>query len=217
VSGERDTAVRRARPFELHAAVGCPQPAELAFSLAWELGEFDVDRTERTLWTLAANLTSMSGAKAHLRALGRLVSAGTLQARQGGGPECLLIDRVLERGAGHPLVVAILLCELARRAGVPAGIVGNERGHFVAHQRLTEALVLDPMSGALVDAGDLGVLRWHCGHQIAAELLDAIEQRYERSGDLTNALRVARMRCALPFEETSVAEAGLRRLTARLN
>lgn len=220
MSGERETAVRRASPvapFHVHAAVTCPPPAELAFSLAWELAEFDVDRAERTLWSLARGLSDVTGPTAQLRALGRLVSTGTLRPRETGGPESLLIDRVLERGCGHPLVIAIVLVELARRAAVPAAIIAGERGCFVAHQRLTQPLVLDPASGALVDAGRLGVLTWRCGHQIAAELLNGIEHRYERNGDLTRALQVARMRCALPFDDLSAAEADVRRLGARLN
>ena len=70
-----------------------------------------------------------------------------LCARRDGGPRELLIDRALERGHGHPLLVAILLAEIGRRAGLPVGIVAGERGHFVAHQRLTEPLVLDPATG----------------------------------------------------------------------
>ena len=49
-SSDRDAAVRRpvaALPFRLHASVTCPPPAELALSLAWELGDLDGDRVER--------------------------------------------------------------------------------------------------------------------------------------------------------------------------
>jgi hypothetical protein len=48
-SSDRDTVVRRpaALPFRLHASVTCPPPAELALSLAWELGDLDADRVER--------------------------------------------------------------------------------------------------------------------------------------------------------------------------
>jgi hypothetical protein len=56
-SSDRDTAVRRpvtALPFRLHASVTCPPPADLAISLAWELGELDADRVERSLMTLGA-------------------------------------------------------------------------------------------------------------------------------------------------------------------
>ena len=48
----------------------------------------------------------------------------------------------------------------------------------------------------------LGVLQWRCGHQVAAELLDELQPRYERIGDLARALHVARMRTTLPFEDT---------------
>ena len=110
-----------------------------------------------------------------------------------------------------------MLTELGRRAGLPVGIIAGERGHFVAHQRLTEPLVLDPATGHLLDAGDLGTLRWQCGHQVAASLLDLLQPRYERVGDFTRALQVARLRCTLPFEDSGDAEQRLRRLTARLN
>ena len=54
-SSDRDTAVRRsALPFRLHASVTCPPPAELAASLAWELGDVDVERVERALTALTA-------------------------------------------------------------------------------------------------------------------------------------------------------------------
>jgi hypothetical protein len=77
--------------------------------------------------------------------------------------------------------------------------------------------VLDPRTGRLSDADALGVLRWQCGHQVAAELLDLLQPRYERTGDLTRALHVARLRTTLPFEDTSEAEQRLRRVTSLLN
>ncbi|MBE2314563.1 hypothetical protein DVA67_001135 [Solirubrobacter sp. CPCC 204708] len=152
-------------------------------------------------------------AEDQLRALGE----APLRAVRGEGPDALLLDRVLERGHGHPILVAVVLAELGRRAGLPVGIVAGTAGHFVAHQRLTEALVLDPATGRLVDADDLGLLQWRCGHQVAAELLDTLQPRYERFGDLGRALHVARMRCTLPFEDTEDAELRFKQLSARLN
>ena len=221
-TSDRDTAVRRratALPFRLHASVTCPPPAELAMSLAWELGDLDADRVERALCALGAAVLAEveTDAEAQLRALGEAVTNSALSATDGGGPGELMIDRLLERGHGHPALVAIVLCEIGRRAGIPAGLVAGERGLFVAHQRLTEPLVLDPRTGRLVDANALGTLHWQCGHQIAATLLDALQPRYERDGDLARALHVARMRCTLPFEDMSDAEQRLRRITARLN
>jgi hypothetical protein len=218
-SGDRHTAVRRpatAMPFRVHASVTCPPPGELAVSLAWELGELDADRVERALCALgAAVLVEVEhDPEAQLRALAEVVACSTLSARPDGE---LLIDRVLERGHGHPVLLAIVLTELGRRAGLPVGIIAGDRGHFVAHQRLTAPLVLDPATGHLLDAGELGTLRWQCGHQVAASLLDLLQPRYERVGDFTRALQVARLRCTLPFEDSGDAEHRLRRLTARLN
>jgi hypothetical protein len=210
-SGDRETAVRRPAALRLHASISCPAPAALAASIASELSDLDAERAERAYDTLHPHVKGDAGDQ--LRALG-----GTPLATQlGGGPEALLLDRVLERGSGHPLLIAVILQELGRRAGLAVGIVAGVAGHFVAHQRLTEPLVLDPMTGRLVDADRLGVLQWRCGHQVAAELLDELQPRYERIGDLTRALHVARMRCTLPFDDTQDAEQRLTRLTARLN
>ena len=221
-SSDRDTAVRRpvtALPFRLHASVTCPPPAELALSLAWELGELDADRAERNLTALSAAILAEVETEpaAQLKALGEAVTNMALCARREGGPQELLIDKTLERGHGHPLLIAIVLQEIGRRAGLPVAIVAGEHGHFVAHQRLTEALVLDPATGHLVDADTLGTMHWQCGHQLAAELLDLLQPRYERNGDLTRAMHVAKLRVTLPFDDTTEAEQRLRRVTARLN
>jgi hypothetical protein len=222
VSSDRDTAVRgRATvvPFRLHASVTCPPPVQLATALAWELADADADRVERALCALGAAVLAEveSSPEAQLRALGEAVTNAALSPRHTGGIGELMIDRVLERGHGHPVLVAIVLTEIGRRAGLPVAIIAGERGHYVAHQRLTEPLVLDPATGRLVDADALGPMNWRCGHQIAAELLDLLQPRYERDGDLTRALKVARLRCTLPFEDMAEAEQRLRRVTARLN
>jgi hypothetical protein len=221
-SSDRDTALRRpvaALPFRLHASVTCPPPAELALSLAWELGDLDADRVERNLTALSAAILAeveTEPAK-QLEALGEAVTNTALCARRDGGPQELLIDAALERGHGHPVLIAIVLQEIGRRAGLPVAIVAGERGHFIAHQRLTEARVLDPSSGRLTDADALGTMHWQCGHQLAATLLDLLQPRYERDGDLSSALHVAKLRTTLPFDDTSEAEQRLRRVTARLN
>ena len=78
--------------------------------------------------------------------------------------------------------------------------------------------MLDPATGQLVDADDAR----HAAAGSAAtrsrpSCSTLLQPRYERNGDLTRALHVARMRCTLPFEDTSDAEQRLRSVTARLN
>ena len=155
--------------------------------------------------------------EAQLRALGEAVTNSALAARHDGGPDELLIDKALDRGHAHPVLVAIILQEIGRRAGVPVAIVAGEHGHFVAHQHLADPLVLDPATGRLTDADALGTMHWQCGHQLAAALLDLLQPRYHRDGDLTRELRVARLRVTLPFDDMRVAERGLRRVAARMN
>jgi hypothetical protein len=223
VSGsDRHTAVRRpvtALPFRLHASVTCPSPADVAMSLAWELGELDGDRVERGLIALGAAIMAEieSNPAAQLRALGEAVTSSALAARRDGGPGELLIDRALERGHAHPVLVAIILHEVARRMGLPVGIVAGEHGHYLAHQRLTEARVLDPATGHLTGADALGTMHWQCGHQLAATVLDLLQPRYERDGDLTRELQVARLRVTLPFDDMRKAEQRLSRVASRLN
>jgi hypothetical protein len=60
-------------------------------------------------------------------------------------------------------------------------------------------------------------MHWQCGHQLAAALLDLLQPRYERDGDLTRELQVARLRVTLPFDDMREAERGLRRVAARMN
>jgi hypothetical protein len=214
VSSNREV---RTKPFRLHASTMCPSHGELAASIAYELGALDPDRFERDLTALAAALPAATDPEAQLRALGEIVTSGALVPRTHGGAEELLAGEVIRRGHGHPLAVAVVLAELGRRAGFPVGIVAGHGDHFVAHPRLTAPLLLDPRTGRLVDAG--GTLTWRCGHQVAAALLDGLQPRYERVGDIERTLQVARMRCLLPFDDESVALARrrLRMAMARLN
>jgi transglutaminase superfamily protein len=210
----------RTKPFQVHASTMCPSHGELAASIAYELGELDPDRFERDLTALAAALPAESGPEAQLRALGEIVSSQALVARSYGGAEELLAGEVIRRGHGHPLALAVVLAELGRRAGMGVGIVAADARHYVGHPRLSAPLLLDPGTGALIDATRLhGTLTWRCGHQVAAALLDALQPRYERVGDVERTLRVARLRCLLPFDDDSVmmARRRLRMAAAKLN
>jgi Transglutaminase-like superfamily len=208
-------------PFRLLAAVTCPSHGELATALAWELGGLEPDRFGRDVAALEAAVAIEPGAepREQLTALGEVVACAALSARRHGGPEELLLGRVLEAGHGHPLALAVVLADLGARAGLPVGIVAGDQDHYVAHQRLAEPLLLDPETGQLVDAEPLGTLTWRCGHQVSAALLDELQPRYERAGDLARALHVARLRTTLPFDDASVesAKARLRALSSRLN
>ena len=137
--------------------------------------------------------------------------AGALRVRDGGGLDDLLIDRVVTYGVGHEAVVAVVLCELGRRAGMPVGVVGagarqsspDEQRHAVAAgsraagpRWLRRRLGTEP--------------EWRCGHQVADTLLDEVEQRCERAGDLARANRGAELRFRCRSTRTASERAGLR-------
>jgi hypothetical protein len=199
-------------PFSLNAALPCRPHAELAASLAAELGAFDEDVLEHGLAALACGSGSLVD-------LGAVVRDGALRVRVDGGLEDLLIDRVVARGRGHAATVAVVVCEIGRRAGMPVGVVGVGARHFVAHEEVTPWL-LDVADGELVDARTVRPApEWRCAHEICDALLTEAGRRCERDGDLTRALRAATLRCALPFDESAQESAAtaLRRLRARLN
>jgi len=199
-------------PFSLHAALPCRPHVEIAASLAAEMGEFDHEMLERGLAALAP-------AKVGLAALGEPVRAGALRVRDDGQVEDLLVDHVVASGRGDEAIVAVVLCELGRRAGMPLGVVGACGRHFVGHEEVTPWL-LDVATGELLDARTLGdAPEWRCGHQVANVLLNRAQERCERSGDLARALRAATLRCSLPFDEDSLEKAvdALQRVRARLN
>ena len=156
-SSDRHTAVRRpatAMPFRLHASVTCPPPGR-ARDLAGVGARRPRRRPRRACAVRAGRRRPGRGrARPARRSCARWPRSSPARRCPPAPTGELLIDRVLERGHGHPVLFAIVLDELGRRAGLPVGIIAGERGHFVAHQRLTEPLVLDPATGRLLDADD---------------------------------------------------------------
>ncbi len=151
-SSERDTAVRRtltALPFRRHASMTCPRRRSSPSRWPGSSGSLTPTASSaRSALGAAVPPSSTRKPSCARSASGRCgACADTAAART-----TLLIDRVLERGHGHPLLLAVVLGEIGRRAGLPVGIVGGARGHFVAHQRLTEPLCSTPLTGHLVDA-----------------------------------------------------------------
>jgi hypothetical protein len=186
--------------------------AELAAILATELGTFDHEGLDDGLGRLAC-------ASGSLVDLGAVVRDGALAVNDDGDLDDLLIDRVVTRGRGHAVAVAVVLCELGRRAGMPVGVVAAGERHYVAHEEVSP-WVLDPLTGELVDARTLPPdPYWRCAHEVADVLLSEAQRRCERDGDVTRALRAGTLRCALPFdgEGHEQAAASLQRVRARLN
>ena len=133
-------------------------------------------------------------------------------------PQNSMLDVVLERRRGLPILLSVVYIEAARRAGIALSGVGLP-GHFVVgHFGVDPPLLLDPFErGGAIDAP--GAVRPWTAHEIAMRMLNNLVSSYSRRGDLTHAIRAAELRLLLPapdaLRDTVAAE--LRTLQARLN
>jgi hypothetical protein len=207
-------------PFALHATTGCPPHAELALSLAWTFDDLDASVLDAQLNALALGLPAPASAHplAELKTLAGL--------SRGAGPpgaidtDGLLLHTALGSKAPHPLTVAIVGAELARRRGLAIGIVSNGSEHCLGHTELPVPLLLRVDTGQIVDATKLAPpLTWRCAHETAGLLLDELEPRWLAQGRIDRALQAAELRLCLPFDENGkrIAERKLKSVRARLN
>ena len=137
-------------------------------------------------------------------------------------PANSMLDIVLERRAGLPILLSVVYVEVARRAGLALAGVGLP-GHFVVGRlEPPPAVLLDPFAGgARLDVGAAArehVRPWGA-HETALRMLNNLVGSFTRRNDLGRAIRAAEMRLELPLAG-QVAEAlgaELRSLRARLN
>lgn len=138
-------------------------------------------------------------------------------------PDNSMLDLVLARRRGLPILLSVVYVEVARRAGVQLAGVGLP-GHFVVgHFGADPPLLLDPFAGgAPVSAAvaEQALLRPWGAPEIALRMLNNLVAAYDRRGDLTRTLRAATLRLALPVADPDLQDtlkAELRAIQARLN
>jgi regulator of sirC expression with transglutaminase-like and TPR domain len=136
-------------------------------------------------------------------------------------PDNSMLDIVLSRRRGLPILLSVVYIEVARRAAIPLAGVGLP-GHFVVgHFGTDPPLLLDPFAaGRTIDAKiPQDLMRPWRPHEIAMRMLNNLLAAYQRRGDVGAAIRAASMRLTLPAEGSHRAtlQAELRALQARLN
>ena len=136
-------------------------------------------------------------------------------------PDNSMLDVVLERRSGLPILLSAVYVEVARRASIPVFGVGLP-GHFVVGHFGTRGapLLLDPFGGgALVTAAAEASLAPWTAAETAMRMLNNLVAAHRRRGSLAAAIRAAAMRLALPADATtrSALRAELRAMQARLN
>jgi regulator of sirC expression with transglutaminase-like and TPR domain len=208
-----------------------PDPAldVLALALAAEFRAVDADAAFATLDRLGAELSEAaartSGAANELAcACAQLlgVAHGFVGDRQHyDDPDNSMLDVVLSRRRGLPILLSVVYVEVARRAGIRLQGIGLP-GHFVVGRLGTDPpVLLDPFdAGHPLDADvPHDLLRPWGAHEIAMRMLNNLVEAYRRRGDLGAAIRAAGLRLMLPSETPlrDSIEAEPRALNARLN
>jgi len=201
----------------------------LALALAAEFHEVDADGAIAELDALGTELrrtaddtdrTPEAIAGACTRTLG--VVHGFLGDRATyDHPDNSMLDRVLTRRRGLPILLSVVYVEVARRAGIRLAPVGLP-GHFVvAHFGTASPVVLDPFAGGgrITPEVAPALMRPWTAHEVTMRILNNLVATYDRRGDLGAAIRAAAMRLALPsgIDAHERLATELRAQQARLN
>lgn len=201
----------------------------LALAIAREFRDVDTDRAIGTLDALGAEFAQRAGETSGAPETVARACSQLLGDRHGfrgdhdtyDDPDNSMLDVVLTRRRGLPILLSVVYIEVARRADVPIRGVGLP-GHFVvAHFGADPPLLLDPFEQGALGGETIGhdiLWPWR-PHEIAMRMLNNLVGSYGRRANLTAAIRAATMRLTLPAEPTleTTLRAELRALQARLN
>ncbi|HWF71869.1 MAG TPA: transglutaminase-like domain-containing protein [Solirubrobacteraceae bacterium] len=201
----------------------------LALALAAEFREVDAGEALASLDDLGEELSAeaaLTTADPEQQALACARLLGGVHGFEGDrgdydSPENSMLDLVLTRRRGLPILLSVVYVEVARRAGIPLAGVGLP-GHFVVgHFGVSPPVLLDPFAGGGVTeirGAEAHVQPWS-PHEIAMRMLHNLVSAYQRRGDIGAAIRAANMRLALPADEShrTLLEAEARAMQARLN
>jgi regulator of sirC expression with transglutaminase-like and TPR domain len=186
-----------------------PRLDELALAIAGAFRAVDAGEALATLDALGADLTVALAEGRTRRPDAEAIACAEVLGRHAGfagdaehydDPANSMLDVVLERRRGLPILLSVVYVEVARRAGVALAGVGLP-GHFVVgHFGVTPPVLLDPFGGGAPVESDqpAGLVRpWHA-HEIALRMLNNLVGSYRRRGDIGSAIRAAAMRLDLP-------------------
>ena len=178
----------------------CPPIADLMLALAAEFHDVDADAADARLDELALPLFGLAGA--HPRtAAGRLAEVLDRFDADRLSVAGLWLDSALEARSGHPLMLAALIAEVGRRAGLAVHVLSAPTGWYAglaAEGRLW--LVDTTLAGDRT--ADPWSLRRHCTHELAFAVLLGLSDRFQRLGDRDGSAKAALLRSRLPLKTT---------------
>jgi regulator of sirC expression with transglutaminase-like and TPR domain len=193
--------------FSALAARSEPSLDELALALAGEFRQVDADAALVELDLLGSELAPAAGAGPALEAeaVRRLLGErhGFVgERRDYDHPDNSMLDLVLERRRGLPILLSVVYLEVARRAGIALGGVGLAGHYVVGHFGQAPPLLLDPFGGGTPLARPERPLEPWGPHETALRMLNNLVGSYQRRADLARAIRAAELRLALPMGES---------------
>jgi hypothetical protein len=209
-------------PFTFEMARPTPGLDDLAFSLSREFGTADLRPACDALEELACELMAaafLSPVEQCTACSLLLGSTAGLRPARDFEPGAFMVDRVLDRREGHPLALALVYSEVARKAGIPLWPASDGDRFLVAYTG-AEAfpLVLDPCaSGRRLGLDELpDELRWLCPHEVGFDLVDLLREAFELRGDLAAALRAVELALAVTLPTAEPLRERLERDRARV-
>lgn len=205
-----------------------PELDRLALALAAEVREVDAPAALARLDALGEELAEAMDGRDRTPASELATVAEVLGARHGfhgetadyDDPDRSMLDLVLVRHIGLPILLSVLYIEVARRAGVSLSGVGLP-GHFVVGHFDADPvpLLADPFRhGTLLpDALAPTLVRPWTSKEIALRMLNNLVNAYSARHDLGRAIRTAELRLTVAGGDREALELELRSLRARLN
>ncbi len=181
------------------ATGGCPPIADLLLALAGEFHDVDTDAADVRLDELALPLFGLAGGDLRIAAaqLANLLDTEPGFDADRTSVAGLWLDSALEAHAGHPLVLASLVAEVGRRAGLQVHVLSAPTGWYAGLADGERLWLVDAtMDGRRADPWSL---RRHCTHELAFAALLGLSERFERRGETHRAAHATLLRSRLPL------------------
>ncbi len=214
-------------PFLALAAQPAPRIDELALSLAAEFRDVDDGAAISLLDEFGAEVVAvratLDGPHAGIDALREVLAIRhgfTGDVKRYDHPYNSMLDLVLERRRGLPILLSVLYVAVARRAGIRLCGVGLPGHSVVGDLDAEPPILIDPFTGGepVVAESPRDVRAWGA-HETALRILNNLVGAYGRRADLSRTIQAAELRLALPLEHKRVEalRIELGALRARLN
>lgn len=207
--------------FAALAAFSEPPLDELALALAAEFRDVDADTALAHLDALGEEVRLVPGDPLDALAVvlgDRHRFAGDTEAYD--DPANSMLDIVLQRRTGLPILLSVVYVEVAERAGIELAGVGLPGHYVVGSFGGRQPVLLDPFAGgARLEVEPSEHVRPWAAHETALRMLNNLVGSFTRRNDVGRAIRAAEMRLELPLDGQPAAALGaeLRALRARLN